>query len=79
MLLEAIRRFNMIPIKILMAYLTDPEQIFHIFIWDQKRPQISSAIQRKKSKLEGSKYLVLNHSTSPLQSKQPDIGMRRDI
>ena len=29
-----------------MAYLTDLEQIFQKFIWNQKRPQIASAILR---------------------------------
>ena len=34
-----------------MAYFTDPEQIFQIFIWKEERPQIASAILRKKNKV----------------------------
>ena len=37
----------MIPIKIPMAYFTDLEQIFQIFIGNQERPQIATAILRK--------------------------------
>ena len=34
-----------------MAYFTDLEQIFQKCIWNQKRPQIASAILRKKNKI----------------------------
>ena len=33
---KAIYRFNAIPIKIPMAYITDLKQIFQKFIWNQK-------------------------------------------
>ena len=36
-----------------MAYFTDLEQIFQKFIWNQKRPQITSTILRKKNKAGG--------------------------
>ena len=45
---KAIYRFNTILIKMLMAYFTDLEQIFQKIIWNQKRPQIASAILGKK-------------------------------
>ena len=32
---------------------TDLEQIFQNFIWNQKRPQLASAILRKKNKVRG--------------------------
>ena len=46
-LLKALYRFNTILIKIPMAYFTDLEQIFQIFIGNQERPQIATAILRK--------------------------------
>ena len=36
---KAIYRFNSILIKITMTYFTDLEQIFKIFIWNQKKSQ----------------------------------------
>ena len=51
MLPRAIYRFNTIPSKIPMAYFTDLEQIFQKFIWNQKIPQITSAIFGKKNKV----------------------------
>ena len=47
-LLKGIYRFNTIPIRIPIAYFTDLKQIFQKFIWNQKRPQIASAIDEKE-------------------------------
>ena len=55
---KAIDKFNAIPIKILMSYVTDPEQIFQKCIQNQKRPQIALAIMRKKNQVGGITILV---------------------
>ena len=44
---KAIYKFNTIPIKILIMYFRELEQIFQKFILDQKRPHIATAVLKK--------------------------------
>ena len=46
---NTVYRFNVIPIKLLMAFFTELEQKISQFIWKHKRPQMPQAVLRKKN------------------------------
>jgi hypothetical protein len=46
---KAIKKFNAIPIKIPMAFITEIEKSNIMFIWKHKRLQVAKAMLSKKS------------------------------
>ena len=76
---NAIYRFNVIPIKLQMAFFTELGQKISQFMWKDKRPQRAKAALRKRMELEESTFLTLDYTTKLQSSRQYGTGTKTEI
>ena len=77
---KAIHRFNVLSIKLPMAFFTELEQNTLQFVWKHKRLQTAKAIIRKKKmKLEESGSLTSDYTIKLQWSEQFGTGTKTEI
>ena len=76
---NTIYRFDVILIKLPMAFFTELEWKISQFIWKHKRPQIAKAVLRKKSGAAGITFLTSDYVTKLQSSGQYGAGTKTEI
>ena len=76
---NAIYIFNVIPIKLSMAFFTELEHKNSQFIWKQRGPRIPKAVLKKKNRAEESTFLTLDYTTKLPSSRQYGTGTKTEI
>ena len=76
---NTIYRFNVIPIKLPMAFPTELEQKISQFKCKHKRPQRATAVLRKKNGAGGINLLTSDYTTKPQSSRQSGTDTKTEI
>ena len=76
---KTIYRFNMIPIKLQIAFFTELEQKISQFIYKHKRSRIAKAVWERRMKLEESTFLTSDYTTKLQSSRQYGTGTKKEI